>query len=100
MKDIKTTALKLAEKYEEKYKEWCKENPGKIMNGNIIKVDPLKKASYCKTIDEIRAMRTYYDIALRSAEWANGFSFSRDVMDELLKELSGGYSENDDEFYA
>jgi len=33
-------------------------------------------------------MRTYYDIALRSAEGPNGFLFSRDVMDELLDELS------------
>jgi hypothetical protein len=88
MKDIRTTALNLAEKYEERYKEWCNENPGKIMNGNIIKVDPLKKASYCKDIDEVKAMRTYYDIALRSAEGPNGFLFSRDVMDELLDELS------------
>jgi len=88
MKDIKTTALNLAEKYEQKYKEWCKENPGKIMNGNIIKVDPLKKASYCNYIDELYAMRTYYDIALRSTEGVNGFRFSRDAIDELLDELS------------
>lgn len=85
--NIKETALRLVDKYNQKYKEWCEENPGKIMNGNLIKIDPLKKASYCNDIDEVKAMRKYYEIALRSATGPNGFVFSKDVMDELIKEL-------------
>jgi hypothetical protein len=90
MKDIKETALELAEKYRANYKKWCEENPGKIMNGNLMKEDTAKKASFCKNIDELKAMRTYYDVALRSAEGPNGFRFSRDAMDELLNELGDG----------
>jgi hypothetical protein len=95
-KFIKETALELAERYKDNYKKWCEENPGKIMNGNIMKEDAAKKASFCKNIDEVKAMRTYYDVAFRSAEGPNGFIFSRDTMDELLFELSSGYSENND----
>jgi hypothetical protein len=102
MKDIKETALELAEKYRANYKKWCEENPGKIMNGNMMKEDVAKKASFCKNIDELKAMRTYYDVALRSAEGPNGFLFSRDAMDEILEELdyNSWLSEDDDEFYA
>jgi hypothetical protein len=96
MKNIKETALELAEKYRASYKKWCEENPGKIMNGNMMKEDTAKKASFCKNIDELKAMRTYYDVALRSAEGPNGFSFSRDAMDEILFELSSWYTENND----
>lgn len=85
--NIKETALRLMGKYNQKYKEWCEENPGKIMNGNLMKIDPLEKASYCNDIDEVKAMRKYYEIALRSATGPNGFVFSKDVMDELIKEL-------------
>jgi hypothetical protein len=100
VKDIKEIALELAEKYRANYKKWCEENPGFIMNGNMMKEDAAKKASFCKNVDELKAMRTYYDVALRSAEGTNGFRFSRDAMDEILEELSSGYSEDDDEFYA
>ena len=100
MEIIKETALKLAEKYRTNYKKWCEENPGKIMNGNTMMEDAAKKASFCKNIDEVKAMRTYYDVAFRSAEGPNGFIFSRDTMDELLFELSRGYNETDDQFYV
>jgi hypothetical protein len=102
MKDIKEIALELAEKYKDNYKMWCEENPGKIMNGNIMKEDAAKKASFCKNIDEVKAMRTYYDVALRSAEGPNGFLFSRDAINELLELLTSDncYTEDDDEFYG
>jgi hypothetical protein len=87
MKTIKETALKLKKIFNQNYKEWCEENAGKIMNGNIIKVDVMEKASYCKDMDELLAMRTYYDIALRSATGPNGFRFSIDAMDELIDDL-------------
>jgi hypothetical protein len=90
MKTITETALKLKEKFNQNYKEWCEENPGKIMNGNIIKVDVMEKASYCNDMDELLAMRTYYDVALRSAIGPNGFGFSKDAMDELINELENG----------
>ena len=101
MKDIKEIALELAEKYRDSYKKWCEENPGKIMNGNIMKEDAAKKASFCKNIDEVKAMRIYYDVALRSTEGPNGFLFSRDAMDEILEELdyNSWLSKDDDEFY-
>lgn len=87
MKTIKETALKLKEKFNQNYKEWCEENPGKIMNGNIIKVDVMEKASYCKDMGELLAMRTYYDVAIRSATGPHGFGFSKDAMGELINEL-------------
>jgi len=93
MKDIKEIALELAEKYMTKYKEWCAENPGSIMNGNIMKEDTMKKASFCKNIDEVKAMRVYYDVAFRSSDGPNGFLFSRDAIDELLDELWESYSD-------
>jgi hypothetical protein len=98
MKDIKETALALAEKYRDSYKKWCEENPGKIMNGDIMKEDTMKKASFCKNIDEVKAMRIYYDVALRSTEGPTGFRFSRDAISELLKELdyTVWISENND----
>jgi hypothetical protein len=101
MKGIKEITLELAEKYRANYKMWCEENPGKIMNGNIMKEDAAKKASFCKNIDELKAMRTYYDVALRSAEGPNGFLFSRDAISEILEELDYNkwLSEDDDEFY-
>lgn len=88
--NIKETALRLKDKYNQKYKEWCDENPGKIMNGNIIKVDVMEKASYCNDIDEVKGMRKYYEIALRSATGPHGFGFSKDAMDELINELENG----------
>jgi hypothetical protein len=100
MEIIKEIALELAEKYRTNYKKWCVENPGKIMNGNTMMEDAAKKASFCKNIDEVKAMRTYYDVVLRSVEGPNGFRFSRDAMDELLFELSSGYNENNDQFYV
>jgi hypothetical protein len=87
MKTIKETALKLKEKFNQNYKQWCEENPGKIMNGNIMKVDAMEKASHCEDIDEVISMRTYYEIALRSAIGVNGFRFLIDAMDELINEL-------------
>lgn len=87
MKTIKEVALQLKEKYNQQYKEWCIENPGKIMNGNLMKIDPLEKASYCKDIDEVRAMKKYYEISLRSATGPHGFGFSKDAMNELINEL-------------
>jgi hypothetical protein len=100
MKDIKEIALGLAERYRDSYKKWCEENPGKIMNGNMMQEDTAKKASFCKNVDELLAMRTYYDVALRSTEGPNGFRFSRDAMDELIELIVGSSNENDDEFYA
>ena len=101
MKDIKEITLELLEKYRSKYTKWCEENPGKIMNGNLSKEDTMKKAYHCKNINEIRAMRTYYDIALRSASGPNGFIFCRDAIDELLEVVysNNGYTENDATFY-
>lgn len=87
MSKIKEIAVKLKEKYNQQYKEWCIENPGKIMNGNLMKIDPLEKASYCNDIDEVKAMRKYYEVALRSATGPHGFRFSKDALDELIKEL-------------
>lgn len=88
--NIRETAFKLRDKYNQKYKEWCIENPGKILNGNLIKIDPLEKASYCNDIDEVKAMRKYYEIALRSATGPHGFRFSMEAMDELINELENG----------
>ena len=88
--DIKETALRLKDKYNQKYKEWCEENPGRIMNGNLMKIDPLEKASYCTDIDEVKVMRKYYEIAMRSVTGLHGFKFSMDVMDELINELENG----------
>jgi hypothetical protein len=84
---IKETAIKLQNKFETEYIQWCNENPGYIMNGNIIKVDTMKKASHCETLDEIEAMETYYHISLRSAVGVYGFKFSLDAIHELLTEL-------------
>lgn len=88
--NIRETAISLKDKYNQKYKEWCIENPGKILNGNLIKIDPLEKASYCNDIDEVKAMRKYYEIALRSATGPHGFGFSMEAMDELINELENG----------
>lgn len=82
--EIKEIALKLKEIYNQKYIDWTKENPGKVMNGNLMKADALEKVSYCKTIEEVIAFKIYYEVALRSAKGPNGFIFSKEVVEELI----------------
>lgn len=102
MKKIKEIALDLKETYLTEYKKWCDENPGSIMNGYITKVDAMEKASYCTNIDEINAMRKYYEIAYRSAKGPNGFLFSLQAMEKLLGEVieHNWLNEDDDDFYS
>lgn len=88
MGSIRDIAIKEAERYKESYIEFCKKNPGYIMHGDSIKQDAMDKASYSSTIDELRAMRTFYDIGCRQMVAKNtisGFRFCRDAIDELIK---------------
>lgn len=55
---MKEFLLDLANKYEEKYKQWYNDNPGYVMNNWGIKADVCKRlAEKCNTIEDIIAER-------------------------------------------
>ncbi len=83
---IQAAAVMLHHKYKDEYKQWVKETGG-IMHGATMKADVMKKASFCESEEELLAMRTCYDVCLRSAEGPNGWRFSRDAMDVLIELL-------------
>lgn len=90
MNNIQETATQLADKYKHIYEEWCRANPGKIMNGTAMMEDTLRKAAFCETLEEIRAMWTYYNVCTKWAENKNtthGFRFSREAISELIRAL-------------
>jgi len=83
---IKELALKEAERYKTSYLAYCKET-GNIMHGDAMKQDAMEKASFCESIDELEAMKTYYKIGMRQMKDKNtphGFRFSRDAMITLI----------------
>lgn len=69
MKTIKEIALEKRREYEEGYKQWCKENPGYIMNGLMSKAIGAEIAQYCDTKEELEA---HIKISLRRSEAATG----------------------------
>ncbi len=86
-KDIKEEALKLVEKYKSEYKEWSKENPGKVMNGLLMKEDTARKASFAESIEDLEAMKRCYEIsynAMIDSKSPYGFIFMIRAMEELI----------------
>lgn len=82
---IKQLALQLAEKYNKEYAEYCKET-GNIMHGSIMKADTMKKAAFCKRLDDVRAFLTCYKISYEAFNGKiNGFKFCADAIEELIK---------------
>ena len=85
MKNIKEEALKLSAKYQQLYQEWCKENPGCIMNGTSIKEETLRKASFALSKADLQAMERCYEIERFSmGNRPNGFKFSIEAIQELI----------------
>lgn len=85
---INKAALELAAIENEKYKQWCKENPGYVMHGSSIKAHSLKQASFAESIEELKAMRTTFRIQAKAATGVNGFGWSAAAIDQLLNSIS------------
>ena len=86
---IKKLATSLGDKFQAEYEAYCK-NTGHIMHGAAMKADAMTKASFCETIEELEAMKTYYEIGIRQFETKNtphGFKFHKDAMIELISLL-------------
>lgn len=86
---MKQLLLDLANKYEEEYKQWCKDNPGYVMNIKAIKADVCKKlAETCNTIEDIELKRNWYLTKyseFRDKNLVNGFYVSWQLCNEILK---------------
>lgn len=85
---IQELALQEAERYKQSYIAYCKANPGYIMHGDSMKQDAMEKASFCQNLEELEAMKTYYEIGSRQMNAKNsvhGFKFSREAINDLIK---------------
>lgn len=83
---IKEKALKLSEKYNKEYHDYCVANPGYIMHGASSKADALRKASFAESLDDLRAMERCFEIQNKAMGNAmNGFRFYKEAISELIK---------------
>lgn len=91
---IKTVASKMSNDEWETYKQWCKENPGKVMHGSSIRADALNKASYAESIQDLLAMRRCYQIQQKAmSSSTNGFGFYVEAIQRLIDTLNTILSE-------
>ena len=81
--NIKEKALELKEKYDKAYRDWCKENPGKILNGLSSKSIAMDFAKHCDTVDELDILHKIYTRKAKEMEGVHGFNFFTTAITEL-----------------
>lgn len=86
--NIKEEALKLKAEYDAKYLQWCKDNPGYIMNGLSSKSMCMDEAKHCDTLEELEV---YLKIIVGRAKerdltkQPHGFNFYVAALKELME---------------
>jgi len=60
-KTIKEISEIKKSEYESEYKEWCENNPGKIMNGLTSKILATQDSEYCNNIEELDFLIRLYE---------------------------------------
>lgn len=86
MKTIKEIAESKILKYEEKYKNWCEENPGKIMSGYLSSKMGAEWALYCDEVQELEVLIKVFKGKLSDAHGANGFRWYIEAIEEIREE--------------
>ena len=84
MSEINKKALELKAQYDEQYKEWCKDNPGKIMNGLLSQSIAMDFAKHCDTTDELITLHKIYYRRSKEMEGPHGFYFFTSAITELI----------------
>jgi hypothetical protein len=84
---IKEIALKKKQEYDDAYNVWCKENPGRVMNGLSSKSMAARDASYCDTKEDIETLLKVAKGKLRDTEGINGHVFYVQAFEDILKEI-------------
>ncbi len=79
--------LKYHYRYEGKYREWCRENPGKIMNGLAMMADRAKKVAFqCDNLNDVILMSAMCK-QNSNMKGVNGWLFSYNACEEIIKGL-------------
>jgi hypothetical protein len=84
---IKEIALKKKQEYDDAYTVWCKENPGRVMNGLSSMSMAANDASYCDTKEDIETLLKVAKGKLRDTEGINGHVFYVQAFEDILKEI-------------
>lgn len=85
--NIKEKALELKAKYDREYNEWCKANPGKIMNGLSSKSMGMDIAKHCDSVEELNTLLKIYGRRGKEMEGPRGFFFMTTAITELIEVL-------------
>lgn len=88
---IMQAAIQKGEEYEAKYKEWCLENPGKVMNGLSSKIIAAEQVAIgCTTKAEIIAKKKLHERLaddMNKRNMVNGHIFHARACEEILELL-------------